>query len=168
MTNYFPVTLSKTKYINDISQNRYQNVHPDTNNLEDNTKPYERFNNDSLQFPLGNPEYTALSILREYKNREGLKIYDNVYGRTLVGREGGREIDFNYKTYKERQMRRKAEVLKYKELKINDKKKESKSNKKSQYQLKLMKLNTQENCDNNKFNCNNIIIDNSVPFLDKL
>ena len=170
------VTLSVTKYIEDISNSRFNKVHPDTNNLKDNTKLYEFINNDSLDFPEGNPEYTALSRLREYKNREGVKIYDNVYARTLEGRERRKEINFNDFSYETRQMRRKAEVLKYKNLNINDKIRESKSNKKSQYQLKLLKeqtqnglqVETQETCDNNKFNCKNIIIDNSVPYLDKL
>ena len=170
------VTISITKYIDDISNVRFNKVHPDTNKLKDNTKPYEFMINDSLEFPSGNPEYTALSTLREYKNREGDKIYDNVYKRTLNGRERRKQINFSEFSYEMRQMRRKAEVLKYKNFGINDKIRESKSNKKSQYQLKLLKeinkdllqLENQETCDYNKFNYTSIIIDNSVPFLDKL
>ena len=94
------VTLSRTVYIEDISTIRWHNV-----DISDSLTD---------EFPEGNPEYVALSTLREYKNREGLNIYDDVFYRTRIGRTTGRNIDFTSITYEDRKMRRKAEILKYK------------------------------------------------------
>jgi len=57
----------------------------------------------------------ALSNLREYKNREGLKIYDDPYARTRIGRTTGANTDFTRYDYETRKMRRKAESLQYKD-----------------------------------------------------
>ena len=94
------VTLSRTVYIEDISSVRWNDV--DISNSSPN------------EFPQGNPEYIALSRLREYRNREGLNIYDDVYYRTIVGRTTGTNINFNTINYEDRKMRRKAEILQYK------------------------------------------------------
>jgi len=84
------VTLSRTVYIDDISATRWNFV--DISNSLNN------------EFPQGNPEYLALSNLREYKNREGLKIYDDPYARTRIGRTTGANTDFTRYDYETRKI----------------------------------------------------------------
>lgn len=152
------VTLSKTVYIEDISSIRWNNVDI----------------SDSLtgEFPEGNPEYIALSRLREYKNREGLNIYDDVFYRTRVGRTTGSNIDFTKINYEDRKMRRKAEVLKYKSntlTKQEEYRRTIVNHKISQAQLKQLR-DTQSilNCEKTTGLCNSIVYNKQVPFEDKL
>ena len=151
------VTLSKTVYIEDISSIRWNNVDI-SNSLTD-------------EFPDGNPEYIALSRVREYKNREGLNIYDNVFYRTRVGRTTGSNIDFTSTNYEDRKMRRKAEVLKYKSntLTKHEEFRRTINNKISQAQLKQLR-DTQAilNCEKTTGLCNSIVYNKNVPFEDKL
>lgn len=153
------VTLSKTVYIEDISSIRWNKVDI----------------SDSLtgEFPEGNPEYIALSRLREYKNREGLNIYDDVFYRTRVGRTTGSNIDFTNINYEDRKMRRKAEVLKYTSNSLTKHQEYRRTiglnNKISQAQLKQLR-DTQSilNCEKTTGLCNSIVYNKNVPFEDKL
>lgn len=153
------VTLSKTVYIEDISSIRWNKVDI----------------SDSLtgEFPEGNPEYIALSRLREYKNREGLNIYDDVFYRTRVGRTTGSNIDFTNINYEDRKMRRKAEVLKYKSNTLTKHEEYRRTviwnNKISQAQLKQLR-DTQSilNCEKTTGLCNSIVYNKNIPFEDKL
>jgi hypothetical protein len=153
------VTLSKTVYIEDISSIRWNKVDI----------------SDSLtgEFPEGNPEYIALSRLREYKNREGLNIYDDVFYRTRVGRTTGSNIDFTNINYEDRKMRRKAEVLKYTSNSLTKHQEYRRTiglnNKISQAQLKQLR-DTQAilNCEKTTGLCNSIVYNKNVPFEDKL
>lgn len=147
------VTLSSTVYIEDISAIRWNDV--DISNSLPN------------EFPQGNPEYIALSTLREYKNREGLRIYDDPFARTREGRESGNNIDFSAYDYETRKMRRKAEILQYKENSFT--KRNVRSNKLSQYQLKLIRdRTTLTNCEKKGGLCNSIVYDTNVPFENNL
>ena len=146
------VTLSRTVYIEDISSVRWNDV--DISNSLPN------------EFPQGNPEYIALSRLREYKNREGINIYSNLFYRTINGRTQGKNINFNTINYEQRKMRRKAEVLLYKEnmfvRPINIKNI-------SQAQLKqYLTIENIRRCNTQNGSCSNIIYDKNIPFEDKL
>ena len=151
------VTLSRTVYIEDISSIRWNDV--DISNSLPN------------KFPQGNPEYIALSRLREYKNREGINIYNNLFYRTINGRESRKPINFNTINYEQRKMRRKAETLRYKDnmfvRPINQPIKII-----SQTQLKQLKqlrtIETITACNTQKGSCSNIIYDTNIPFEDKL
>lgn len=151
------VTLSRTVYIEDISSIRWNNV--------------DISNSLTGEYPEGNPEYIALSILREYKNREGLNIYDDVFYRTRLGRTTGSNIDFTQINYEDRKMRRKAEVLKYKSNTFTrqEEYRRINSNKISQAQLKQLR-DTQSilNCEKTTGLCNSIVYNKNVPFEDKL
>lgn len=146
------VTLSRTVYIEDISNVRWNSV-----DISDSI---------DLEFPTGNPEYIALARLREYRNREGLNIYDDVFYRTRQGRSTGANIDFTTNSYEERKMRRKAEILKYK---ANSFKVDFVRNRVSQAQLKQLR-DTQSilNCEKTSGLCNSIVYNKEVPFEDKL
>lgn len=148
------VTLSRTAYIEDISSVRWNNVDI-SNSLPD-------------EFPQGNPEYIALSRLREYKNREGINIYDNVFYRTNNGRIRTEPIDFNTINYEQRKMRRKAEVLRYKDnMFVRPQPQPVK--KISQTQLKQLRtIEIITACNKQKGSCSNIIYDKTIPFQDKL
>lgn len=147
------VTLSRTIYIEDISTIRWNQV------AIIDSLPNE--------FPQGNPEYIALSNLREYKNREGLRIYDNPFARTIFGRESGDNIDFSIYDYETRKMRRKAEILQYKKNSFT--KRNIRTNKFSQSQLKQLRdINNITNCQKKVGSCNSIIYDISIPFEDTL
>jgi len=155
------VTLSRTVYIEDISTIRWHNV-----DISDSLTD---------EFPEGNPEYVALSTLREYKNREGLNIYDDVFYRTRIGRTTGRNIDFTSINYEDRKMRRKAEILKYKSNTLTKHELyrktigQNNSNKISQAQLKQLRdTQTILNCEKTTGSCNSIIYDKNVPFEAKL
>jgi|AntAceMinimDraft_13_1070369.scaffolds.fasta_scaffold05468_7 hypothetical protein len=155
------VTLSRTVYIDDISATRWNFV--DISNSLNN------------EFPQGNPEYLALSNLREYKNREGLKIYDDPYARTRIGRTTGANTDFTRYDYETRKMRRKAESLQYKDnsLTKNELYKQNigLNNPKKISQTKLKQLrdtNAILNCNTKVGSCNPIVYDTSIPFVDKL
>jgi len=155
------VTLSRTFYIDDISSTRWNYV--DISNSLNN------------EFPQGNPEYLALSNLREYKNREGLKIYDNPYARTIIGRTTGSNTDFTTYDYETRKMRRKAEYLQYKgnSLTKNELYKQNigLNNTKKISQTKLKQLrdtNAILNCNTKVGSCNPIVYDTSISFVDKL
>lgn len=147
------VTLSSTVYIEDISAIRWNDV--DISNSLPN------------EFPQGNPEFIALSNLREYKNREGLRIYDDPFARIREGRATGNNIDFSVYDYETRKMRRKADVLQYKENSFT--KRNVRSNKLSQYQLKLIRDRTNlTNCEKKGGLCNSIVYDTNVPFENNL
>ena len=155
------VTLSRTVYIDDISTTRWNYV--DISNSLNN------------EFPQGNPEYLSLSNLREYKNREGLKIYDNPYARTIIGRTTGSNTDFTTYDYETRKMRRKAEYLQYKgnSLTKNELFKQNigLKNPKKISKTKLNQLRdtiTILNCNTKVGTCNQIVYDTSIPFVDKL
>lgn len=151
------VTLSRTAYIEDISSIRWNEV-----DISDSL---------SLEFPEGNPEFVALSRLREYKNREGLNIYDDPFARTRTGRSTGQNIDFSSYSYEERQTRRKAEYLQYKKntLTKNELYKKNIGLNRDISQTRLRQLNNANlNCNIKYGSCNPIPYDTSVPFQDKL
>ncbi|ADX05934.1 hypothetical protein 162322522 [Organic Lake phycodnavirus 1] len=149
------VTISRTKYIEDISSLILADI---SDNIE-------------LEFREGNPEFISLANLREYKNREGVNIYDDIYFRTRVGRTNGRNISFEQYDYKTRQMRRKAEILQYKnnQLPLSEKNtyKNSVTSKSrfSQATLKMIR-DTQniESCQTQKGHCSDIVYDQNIPF----
>lgn len=148
------VTLSRTAYIEDISSVRWNNVDI-SNSLPD-------------EFPQGNPEYIALARLREYKNREGINIYDNVFYRTNNGRIRREPINFDTINYEQRKMRRKAEVLRYKDnMFVRPHPQPVK--KISQTQLKQLRIiGIITSCSTQKGSCSTIIYDKNIPFEDKL
>jgi len=148
------VTLSRTVYIEDISSIRWNDV-----DISDSLPE---------EFPQGNPEYIALARVREYKNREGINIYNNVFYRTTNGRIRRESINFDTINYEQRKMRRKAEVLRYKDnMFVRPHPQPVK--KISQSQLKqLSMIQNITACTTQKGSCNAIIYDTNIPFLDKL
>lgn len=168
MANNKPVTISVTKYIEDISSIRFNQIDI-SNSLQE-------------EFPQGNPEFVALSNLREFKNREGNRGYtinenDELY-RTREGRESGNNIDFQQvasdgtiMTYEIRKMRRKAEILQYNRENTTTKRqnyrnivKQKNARKLSRYQLKfLQQANDISNCNVVKSQCNSIIYNRNIP-----
>ena len=168
MANDVPVTISITKYIEDISSIRFNQVDI-SNSLQE-------------EFPQGNPEFIALANLREFKNREGNRGYTiNQNGelyRTREGRETGNNIDFQQvasdgtiMTYEIRKMRRKAEVLQYNRENSSTKRenyrnivKQKNARKLSRYQLKLLQEASDiSNCNVVKSQCNSIIYNRNIP-----
>jgi len=155
------VTISSTKYIEEISSVRF-NYHVD---VSDNIQ---------LEFNQGNPEYIALARLREYSNREGVRVYNDVYYRTRQGRSSGNNVMFNVYSqdgelmdYETRKIRRKAEVLQYKGNSTN--KKINTNLRLSQYQLKLLRdTNDVSNCSYTQNGCSSIIYNKNIPYIDKL
>ena len=151
------VTISKTKYIEEISSLLLANP-------KDNI---------ALEYPDGNPEFIALANLREYKNREGVKIYDDVYFRTRNGRSSGNNISFETYDYKTRQIRRKAEVLQYKQHTLTAaeeyKKRIGAKGTFSQAKLKMLRdAASIEACKTLKGSCSDIAYDLNVPFENEL
>lgn len=164
------VTISVTKYIDPttISGERFNIV-----DISDNINE---------EYPSGNPEFIALSNLREYKNREGNLGYEIINGqfyRTREGRETGNNIDFTQvandgtiMNYEVRKTRRKAEILQYnRNDKLNRKQifknnvTSKQSNRLSLYQLKLLSKKTDiSNCvyNNTKTSCSSIIYNPNV------
>lgn len=170
MANDVPVTISVTKYIEDISSIRFNQVDI-SNSLQE-------------EFPQGNPEFVALANLREFKNREGNRGYTiNENGqlyRTREGRETGNNIDFQQvasdgtiMTYEVRKMRRKAEVLQYNRENSSTKRenyrnivKQKNAKKLSRYQLKLLQEASDiSNCNVVKSQCNSIIYNRNIPII---
>ena len=164
-----PVTISVTKYIEDISSIRFNQVDISNSLVE--------------EYPQGNPEFVALSALREFRNKEGYLGYNidmngELY-RTREGRSSGNNIDFEQldingstMTYEVRKMRRKAEVLQHKKQNISTKKqnysnmvKRVNPRKLSSYQLRLLQQASDiSNCNIVKSSCNNIVYDINVPY----
>lgn len=146
------VTISRTKYIADISSFILADIS----------------DNELGEFRDGNPEFVALARVREYKNREGVRIYDNVRVRTRDGRTNGNQISFESFDYETRKMRRKAEVLQYKKN-INTQADEYKFliSKNGLSQAKLRKLRLAQSIASCKVMtglCNDIIYDERIPF----
>ena len=146
------VTLSRTVYIEDISSIRWNDVDIS------NSLPEE--------FPQGNPEYIALARVREYKNREGINIYNNVFYRTNNGRIRREPINFDTINYEQRKMRRKAEVLRYKDNMFVRPQPVKKISQTQLKQLRTIEIITA--CNKQKGSCSNIIYDTTIPFQDKL
>jgi len=154
------VTISSTKYIEEISSVRF-NYHVD---VSDNIQ---------LEFNQGNPEYIALARLREYSNREGVRVYNDVYYRTRQGRSSGNNVMFNVYSqdgelmdYETRKIRRKAEVLQHKN---NSTKINSTNSRISQSQLKWLRdTNDVSNCSYTQNGCSSIIYNKNIPYIDKL
>jgi hypothetical protein len=150
------VTISRTKYIADISAFILADVS----------------DNEPGEFRDGNPEFVALARVREFKNREGVRIYDNVRARTRDGRTNGNQISFESYDYETRKMRRKAEVLQYKKninTQADDYKFLISKNGLSQAQLRRLQLaQTIASCKVVKGSCSDILYDESIPFEDGL
>lgn len=150
------VTLSRTKYIADISSFLLADLS----------------DNEPGEFRDGNPEFVALARVREYSNREGVRIYDNVRARTRDGRTNGNQISFVAFDYETRKMRRKAEVLQYKKninTQADDYKLLLSKHGLSQAQLrKLLLAQTIASCKVVKGSCSDILYDERVPFEDGL
>jgi hypothetical protein len=155
------VTLSRTVYIEDISSIRWNNV-----------KIIDSLSN---EFPEGNPEYIALARVREYKNREGLNIYDDVFYRNRIGRSSGENVNFLEYDYETLKTRRKAEVLQYTSKSLTDRELFKRNiglnnpNKISQTKLKQLRdTNRIINCNSQIDSCSKIPYDKSIPYKDKL
>jgi len=153
------VTISSTKYIDDLSGIRSVDIS----------------NSIVLEFRDGNPEYIALARLREFKNREGVNIYNDVYFRTRQGRSNGSDICFNTYDYDTRKMRRKTEILQYKTNTFTSRETYRRNfglknpSKLSQYQLKLLRDTTNLSaCNKTGGACNSLIFHKDIPFESKL